>query len=78
MGIKDWVIKVVCTQKHPMKTWQNANGGGCYMSVDFHDCLPPLSKKSHYDTIQVTFFKECAQNYESLIEQDKTYYISNG
>lgn len=78
MGMRDWLIKVTCMQKNPMKTWQNPQNSGCYMSVDFIDSHPACKQKGPNDAIQVTFFKECARSYETLIEQDKTYYISNG
>jgi hypothetical protein len=48
-GLKDWVIKVVCMAKHPMKSWQNKNGKGLVLSVDCYETHP--IKKDASDAI---------------------------
>lgn len=48
-GLKEWVIRVVCMAIHPMKTWQNKNGKGFVLSIDFYEAHP--SKKDNNDAI---------------------------
>ena len=43
------MVKVVCLFKSPIKTWQNKNGQGFVLNMDFADCSLLASTKKQSD-----------------------------
>ena len=50
-GLRDWIVKLTCLSKHPLKTWQNSNGKGFVLSVDFFDATDKPKKGQNPDGI---------------------------
>ncbi|XP_014241853.1 replication protein A 70 kDa DNA-binding subunit [Cimex lectularius] len=63
----NWVIKARVMSKSPMRTWSNAKSEGKLFSIDLID---------ESGEIRATAFKEQADKYFDLIEENKIYYIS--
>ena len=53
-----------------MKQWNNSRGSGCLFSIDLLD--------QHGGEIRATFFKDAAEKFFSVIEEDKCYFFSGG
>jgi replication factor A1 len=66
----DWRIKARITKKHPKKEWRNAKGSGTLLNIDLMDSLG--------GQIQATFFKEQADKYNEILQENKVYLFSNG
>jgi replication factor A1 len=65
-----WTIKARITNKGDMRTWQNARGEGKLFSVDLLD--------EHGDEIRGTFFKETADKFFNVLQEQSVYYFSGG
>lgn len=65
-----WAIKARVTAKSDMKEWTNARGNGKLFSVDLLDISG--------GQIRATMFKDAADKFYSILEQDKVYIISKG
>jgi replication factor A1 len=65
-----WTIKALVNSKSDMKTWSNARGEGCLFSVDLLD--------QNGGEIRATFFKDAAQKFFDIIEEEKCFFFSGG
>ncbi|KAG9291619.1 hypothetical protein G9A89_022038 [Geosiphon pyriformis] len=64
-----WIIRARVTQKSEMKHWHNARGQGKLFSFNLLD---------ESGEIKATAFKEAADKFYDLIEENKVYEISKG
>lgn len=65
-----WTIKARITNKSDMRRWNNAKGEGNLFSIDLLD--------AHGSEIKGTFFKEDADKFFPLLQEQKVYTISGG
>jgi len=65
-----WTIKARITNKSELRRWSNAKGEGTLFSVDLLD--------SHGSEIRGTFFKETADKFFPMLEEQKVYTFSGG
>lgn len=68
--VTDWTIKVKILKKYEPRNWNNARGSGTLMNIDLMD--------KQGCQIQATFFGDCVQQYNSMLEEGKVYTMSNG
>lgn len=62
-----WSIKVRCTNKSNIRTYNNAKGGGRLFNVEFLDSS---------GEIRCTGFNEAVDKYYEMLEIDSVYYVS--
>jgi replication factor A1 len=65
-----WTIKARVTSKTEMKKWSNARGDGCLFSIDLLD--------QGGGEIRATFFKDAAEKFFDVIQEDRCFFFSGG
>lgn len=66
--VNRWVTKLCVTKKYPMRHWNNAKGSGYLFSVDFAD--------EQGTQIRGTAFKEAADKFTALLQENEWYWVS--
>lgn len=67
--LKNWTIKARVSEKYPLKTWQNKNGSGNILNFELID---------YTGLIRAVAFRDLAIQYQTLIDENQIYKISNG
>lgn len=68
-NIKEWTLKARVSEKYPIRKWQNNNGSGNVLNFELIDST---------GLIKAVAFRELANHYENIIEENIIYKITNG